>query len=44
MSEVVVNSTSKMSDADVRAIAVYLKSLPSGAAGARGQRRRRRRR
>jgi mono/diheme cytochrome c family protein len=30
MSEVVVNSTSKMSDADVRAIAVYLKSLPAG--------------
>ena len=31
MSEVVVNSTSKMSDADVRAIAVYLKSLAPGA-------------
>jgi mono/diheme cytochrome c family protein len=31
MSEVVVNSTSNMSDADVRAIAVYLKSLPAGA-------------
>jgi mono/diheme cytochrome c family protein len=31
MSEVVVNSTSKMSDADVRAIAVYLKALPPGA-------------
>ena len=31
MSEVVVNSTSKMSDADVRAIAVYLKELPAGA-------------
>ena len=31
MSEVVVNSTSKMSDTDVRAIAVYLKSLPAGA-------------
>ena len=31
MSEVVVNSTSKMSDADVRAIAVYLKTLPAGA-------------
>jgi mono/diheme cytochrome c family protein len=30
MSEVVVNSTSKMSDADVRAIAVYLKALPAG--------------
>jgi mono/diheme cytochrome c family protein len=30
MAEVVVNSTSKMSDADIRAIAVYLKSLPSG--------------
>ena len=28
MAEVVVNSTSKMSDADVRAIALYLKSLP----------------
>lgn len=28
MAEVVVNSTSKMSDADLRAIAVYLKSLP----------------
>lgn len=31
MAEVVVNSTSKMSDDDVRAIAVYLKSLPPGA-------------
>ena len=31
MSEVVVNSTSQMSDADVRAIAVYLKDLPAGA-------------
>jgi mono/diheme cytochrome c family protein len=31
MAEVVVNSTSKMSDADVRAIAVYLKNLPEGA-------------
>ncbi|MGB8399754.1 cytochrome c [Bradyrhizobium sp.] len=31
MSEVVANSTSKMSDADVRAIAVYLKGLPAGA-------------
>jgi mono/diheme cytochrome c family protein len=31
MSEVVVNSTSRMSDADVRAIAVYLKDLPMGA-------------
>jgi len=30
MAEVVVNSTSKMSDADVRAIAVYLKGLPVG--------------
>lgn len=30
MAEVVVNSTSKMADADVRAIAVYLKSLPAG--------------
>jgi mono/diheme cytochrome c family protein len=32
MAEVVVNSTSKISDADVRAIAVYLKDLPAGAA------------
>jgi mono/diheme cytochrome c family protein len=32
MSEVVLNSTSKMSDRDVKAIAVYLKSLPAGAA------------
>jgi mono/diheme cytochrome c family protein len=32
MAEVVVNSTSKMSDADVRAIAVYLKDLAPGAA------------
>jgi mono/diheme cytochrome c family protein len=31
MAEVVVNSTSKMSDRDVRAIAVYLKDLPAGA-------------
>ncbi len=31
MAEVVVNSTSKMSDGDVRAIAVYLKDLPAGA-------------
>src|SRR5713101_6440530 len=30
MAEVVVNSTSKMRDADVRAIAVYLKDLPAG--------------
>jgi mono/diheme cytochrome c family protein len=30
MAEVVVNSTSKMSDGDVKAIAVYLKSLPAG--------------
>lgn len=30
MSEVVVNSTSKMSDADIRAIATYLKDLPAG--------------
>ena len=30
MSEVVVNSTSNMSEADVRAIAVYLKDLPAG--------------
>ncbi|WP_027555117.1 cytochrome c [Bradyrhizobium sp. Cp5.3] len=29
MAEVVVGSTSKMSDADVRAMAVYLKSLPA---------------
>src|SRR5689334_16661245 len=32
MSEVVAGSTSKMSDRDVKAIAVYLKSLPAGAA------------
>ncbi|HEV7409008.1 MAG TPA: cytochrome c [Bradyrhizobium sp.] len=31
MAEVVVNSTSKMSDADVHAIAVYLKDLAAGA-------------
>lgn len=31
MAEVVVNSTAKMSDADIRAIAVYLKDLPAGA-------------
>lgn len=31
MSEVVLNSTSGMSDGDIRAIAVYLKSLPAGA-------------
>jgi mono/diheme cytochrome c family protein len=31
MAEVVVNSTSLMSDADVHAIAVYLKDLPPGA-------------
>jgi mono/diheme cytochrome c family protein len=30
MAEVIVNSTSKMSDGDVRAIAVYLKDLPAG--------------
>jgi len=30
MAEVVKNSTSKMSDADIRAIAVYLKDLPPG--------------
>jgi mono/diheme cytochrome c family protein len=30
MAEVVVDSTSKISDADVRAIAVYLKDLPPG--------------
>jgi mono/diheme cytochrome c family protein len=32
MAEVVVNSTSKMSDADVRAMALYLKDLPAGMA------------
>jgi mono/diheme cytochrome c family protein len=32
MAEVVVNSTSKMSDADVHAMAVYLKNLPPGPA------------
>jgi mono/diheme cytochrome c family protein len=31
MAEVVVNSTSKMSDADIRAMAVYLKDLAAGA-------------
>src|SRR5947208_4941595 len=31
MADVVVNSTSRMSEADVRAIAVYLKDLPAGA-------------
>jgi mono/diheme cytochrome c family protein len=31
MAEVIVNSTSKMSDADIRAIAVYLKEIPAGA-------------
>jgi mono/diheme cytochrome c family protein len=31
MAEVVVDSTSKMSDGDVRAIATYLKDLPAGA-------------
>ena len=30
MADVIVNSTSKMSDADIRAMAVYLKSLPPG--------------
>lgn len=30
MAEVVINSTSQMSDADIRAIAVYLKDLPAG--------------
>jgi mono/diheme cytochrome c family protein len=32
MADVVVNSTSQMSDADIRAIAVYLKDLPAGEA------------
>jgi mono/diheme cytochrome c family protein len=32
MAEVVVHSTAKMSDDDVRAMAVYLKELPTGAA------------
>jgi mono/diheme cytochrome c family protein len=32
MAEVVVNATAKMKDDDVRAIAVYLKDLPAGAA------------
>jgi mono/diheme cytochrome c family protein len=31
MAEVVLNSTSKMHDRDIRAIAVYLKDLPAGA-------------
>ncbi len=30
MAQVVVNSTSRMSEADIRAIAVYLKDLPAG--------------
>jgi mono/diheme cytochrome c family protein len=30
MADVIVNSTAKMSDSDVHAIAVYLKSLPAG--------------
>ncbi|WP_407175199.1 c-type cytochrome [Bradyrhizobium sp. STM 3562] len=30
MADVIVNSTSKMSDADVHAVSVYLKSLPPG--------------
>jgi mono/diheme cytochrome c family protein len=36
MAEVVLNSTSKMSDGDVRAIAVYLKDLPPGPAEPEG--------
>jgi mono/diheme cytochrome c family protein len=32
MADVVVNSTSRMSDADVRAVAIYLKDLPAGTA------------
>jgi mono/diheme cytochrome c family protein len=36
MAEVVVNSTSKMSDGDVKAIAVYLKSLPARVPEAQG--------
>jgi mono/diheme cytochrome c family protein len=32
MADVVMNSTSQMSDADIRAIAVYLKDLPAGEA------------
>ena len=32
MADVVVNSTSQMSEADLRAIAVYLKDLPAGVA------------
>jgi mono/diheme cytochrome c family protein len=31
MAEVVLNSTSRMSDADIRAVATYLKDLPPGA-------------
>src|SRR3954467_10477149 len=31
MAEVVVNSTAKMDDADIRAMAIYLKDLPAGA-------------
>jgi len=33
MAEIVANSTSKMSDDDVRAIAIYLKGLPAGPPG-----------
>jgi mono/diheme cytochrome c family protein len=36
MAEVVTNSTSKMSDGDVKAIGVYLKSLPAGVAEPEG--------
>ena len=32
MSDVIIGSTSKMSDSDIKAIAIYLKSLPAGAA------------
>ncbi len=42
MAGVVVNSTSQMSDADIRAIAVYLKDLPAGEPEPAVSRRRRR--
>ncbi len=32
MSDVIIGSTSKMNDSDIKAIAIYLKSLPAGAA------------
>ena len=35
MAQVVLNSTSRMSDADVKAIAVYLKAMSPELAGSR---------